>query len=151
MDKKSLLSKIIGIVKNRSTNDDISIHRSDEEPLSTWAQQNPEGQLSVDVYETKDDIIIKSAIAGVSAENLDISIHNDMITIRGSRIQEETTQETTYLFQECYWGHFSRSIILPEPVKADKGTAEFEQGILTIRLPKANESRAIKITIDDNA
>jgi len=112
-----------------------------------WLDKNYEGQLSVDVYQTSDEIVIKSAVAGVSPEDLDISITNDMITIRGQRQQEEDVAAENYFYQECYWGSFSRSIILPMEVKAESAEASFKNGILTIRLPKAKKSKKISIKV----
>ncbi len=111
-----------------------------------WLQEE-EGQLSVDVYQDKDNIIIKSTIAGVKPEDIDISISNDLITIKGKREMEETVKDEDYFYQECYWGSFSRSIILPMEVKADQAKAELKNGILTIVLPKAKPSKAVSIKV----
>ncbi len=111
-----------------------------------WLQEE-EGQLSVDVYQDKDNIIIKSTIAGVKPEDIDISISNDLITIKGKREMEETIKDEDYFYQECYWGSFSRSIILPMEVKADQAKAELKNGILTIVLPKAKPSKAVSIKV----
>lgn len=110
-------------------------------------QEDGEGQLTIDVYQTDNDIVIKSTIAGVKPEDLDVSINNDMITIRGERKQDEMIQEENYYYQECYWGSFSRSVILPVDVLADKVEASMKNGILTIRLPKADNTRAKKIQV----
>ena len=103
------------------------------------------GQLAVDVYQTKDEIIIKSTIAGVSTEDIDIAINNDMITIRGKREEEETIGEDDYFYRECYWGGFSRSIILPCDVKSDKVNASMKNGVLTIILPKADKVNKVTV------
>jgi HSP20 family protein len=110
-----------------------------------WLEED--GQLSVDVYQTKDNIVIKSTIAGVKPEDIDISINNDMITIRGSRRQEFEIDKEDFFYQECYWGNFSRSIILPVEVKTEEIAAELENGVLTITLPKATKSKAINIKV----
>lgn len=106
-----------------------------------------EGQLTIDVYQTDNDIVIKSTIAGVKPEDLDVSINNDMITIRGERKNEEIINEENYYYQECYWGNFSRSIILPVDVLPDKIEASMKNGILTIRLPKADNTKTKKIQV----
>jgi len=103
------------------------------------------GQLSVDVFQTKDTIVIKSTIAGVRPEDIDISINNDMITIRGKRAKDHTVEEEDYFYRECYWGGFSRSIILPCQVKVDKIKASMKNGVLTIVLPRAAE--VSKVTV----
>ncbi|MFH1838256.1 MAG: Hsp20/alpha crystallin family protein [Candidatus Kuenenbacteria bacterium] len=110
-----------------------------------WMEED--GQLSVDVYQTKDNIVIKSTIAGVKPEDIDISINNDMITIRGTRHQEIEIDKDDFFYQECYWGNFSRSIILPVEVKTEEISAELENGVLVITLPKATKSKAINIKV----
>jgi len=106
-----------------------------------------EGQLTIDVYQTESDIVIKSTIAGVKPEDLDIQINNDMVTIRGERRKEDEVRDEDYYYQECYWGAFSRSIILPVDVEANKAEAIMKNGILTIRLPKAETAKARKIQV----
>lgn len=109
--------------------------------------EEEEGQLAIDVFKTDNEIIIQSTIAGVKAEDLDITIQNDMVTIKGERKREIEVPPENYFYQECYWGPFSRSVILPEEVKAEKATAELKNGILTLRLPKAEKSKATKIKV----
>jgi HSP20 family protein len=110
-------------------------------------QDESEGQLTIDVYQTDNDIVIKSTIAGVKPEDLDVSINNDMITIRGERKQDEQINTENYYYQECYWGGFSRSVILPVDVLPEKIEASMKNGILTIRLPKAATDRTKKIQV----
>jgi len=117
---------------------------SEEE--SNWVADQ-EGQLTIDVYQTDSDIVIKSTIAGVKPEDLDIQINNDMVTIRGERRKEDEVRDEDYYYQECYWGAFSRSIILPVDVEANKSEAIMKNGILTIRLPKAETAKARKIQV----
>ncbi len=107
----------------------------------------PEGQLTVDVYQTPDDIVVESAIAGVRPEDIDINVTTDSIVIRGSRHHEVTDQEQDYLYQECYWGRFARSIILPQEVDPEAADVTFKNGILTVRLPKANRKKARKLQV----
>lgn len=106
-----------------------------------------EGQLTIDVYQTPSDIVIKSTIAGVKPDDLDITITNDMVTIRGKREKDQEIKTENYYYQECYWGAFSRSIILPLDIEAEKAEAIFKNGILTIRLPKIEKVKTKKIKI----
>lgn len=106
-----------------------------------------EGQLTIDVYQTDNDVVIKSTIAGVKPEDLDVAINNDMITIRGERKNEEIVQNENYYYQECYWGSFSRSVVLPVDVITDKIEASLKNGILTIRLPKADTTKTKRIQV----
>lgn len=110
-------------------------------------QKEEEGQLTVDVFQTDDEIVIKSTIAGVTADDLDISITNDMVTIKGSRSSDEKIKQSDYYYQELYWGSFSRSIILPEEIDADNAKASMKNGVLTIRLLKLAKSRVKKVKI----
>lgn len=121
-----------------------------QEPQEKWLEEDyEEGQLSVDVYQTKDAIVIKSTIAGVKPEDIDISINNDMVTIKGKRELESTISEDDYFYQECYWGGFSRSIILPVEIIADKVEASLKNGVLTISLPKAKKAQAFSIKVKE--
>lgn len=106
-----------------------------------------EGQLTVDVYQTEDDIVIKSTIAGVTADDVDISLTKDMATIKGKRAPDEPVDADDYYYQELYWGPFSRSIILPEDIDVEKASASMKNGILTLRLPKLARSRMKKVKI----
>lgn len=117
------------------------------EKINDWESSQAEGQLSIDVYQTPADIVIKSTIAGVRPENLDIAITNDMVTVRGRREIEEPVIKDDYFYQECYWGPFSRSIILPVDVQTDKSIATLKNGVLTIKLPKSERIKTKKIEI----
>jgi len=124
---------------------------SDESSLSNWLnyeEPETEGQLSIDVYQTPHTIVVKSTIAGVKPENLKISLHNDLLTIKGIRETGAEINEEDYLYRECYWGAFSRSIILPAEVDNKKVDAELENGILTVTLYK-NNLNEIKISVKD--
>ncbi len=96
-----------------------------------------EGQLAVDVIETPDRVMIRSAIAGVSEDDLHITINEDMVTIRGERSIAKLPLNATVHYEECFWGAFSRSIILPCRITPDDADASLQNGILTITLNKA--------------
>lgn len=117
---------------------------------ASWFSEN-EGQLSVDVMETSREIVVKSAIAGVNAEDLDITLHEDTLTIRGSRAEEiSETKRGKIHVQECHWGAFSRSIILPSHVDPNAVDAVLKKGVLTIRLKKTETDKPISILdLDD--
>ncbi len=135
----------------------VEQYQQDEQPLmeqdDNWNQENTpsdddsEGQLTIDVYQTETEIVIKSTIAGVKPEDLDVSISNDMLTIKGERKNEEVVEDNNYYYRECYWGSFSRSVVLPMDVLADKIDAMLKNGILTIRLPKADITKTKKIQV----
>lgn len=106
-----------------------------------------EGALTIDVYQTDNDIVIVSTIAGVTAKDLDVSITNDMVTISGERKNSVKVKQENYFYQECYWGPFSRSVILPIDVDAEKSAAELKDGVLTITLPKSEKVKIKKIPV----
>lgn len=109
-----------------------------------------EGVLTLDVYRTPTEVVVESAIAGVDPKDIDIDVTTDSITIRGERQRVREVKDDNYDLQECYWGRFSRSIILPEEVDADNAKAEFKNGILIVRMPKKGRSRSKKLKIDSN-
>ena len=106
-----------------------------------------EGQLTVDVYQTKDDVVIQTIVAGVKPEDVDITIANDKVTIEGERKKQVDVPTEDYFYQECYWGHFSRSVVLPVDVDVDHVEAKVKDGILTITLPKAAKARVRKVQV----
>ncbi len=123
---------------------------NDDNDTEGWIDDDyAEGQLSIDVYQTPKSIVIKSTIAGVNPEDIDISINNDMLTIRGKREEKEEIKEKNYLYKECYWGSFSRSIILPVEVEANKIDAVLENGVLSITLPKAKTAKQISVKVKE--
>jgi len=128
--------------------DPADIDAADEATVDESSGFEEEGQLSVDVYQDNNNIYIKSTIAGVEPDDLDITFDNDMITIRGKRHQDSSINQSDYFYQECYWGSFSRSIILPVDVDEDKIEATVRNGILTVVLPKAKR-RGINIKMED--
>jgi HSP20 family protein len=108
-----------------------------------------EGELAIDVYETAKEVVIKAPIAGVDGnEDLDITIADDIVTIRGERKEEKEVQKDSYHAQECYWGAFSRTVTLPTKVLSDEASADFKKGILTIRLPKTEANKVKKLKVN---
>ena len=116
----------------------------EEKPKETWLE--PVGQLAVDVYQTEVELIIQSAIAGVKPEDLDISLEGDVITIAGER-KRPVEEKGDYFSQECYWGKFSRQIILPVEVDLNKIEANLKDGILTIKTTKLQKEKKRRIMV----
>ena len=102
---------------------------------------------AVDMYQTKDDIVVKAAVPGVKPEDIEISVTGDMLTIKGELKEEEKIEEGNYLRQERRYGQFTREFALPTQVNADKARAEFEHGVLTLHLPKAEEVKPKSIRV----
>lgn len=105
------------------------------------------GQLAVDVFETKEKLIVKARTAGVNKQDLDVSISDNTLSIRGTLNAGGEHQVENYFVQECYWGEFSRSIALPVPVKEDDIEAVLKDGVLTIGFTKVNQETIKKIQI----
>lgn len=105
------------------------------------------GQLAVDVYETAERLFVKARTAGVNKSDLDVSISDNTLTIRGTLSSGDEVEAENYYLQECYWGEFSRSIALPVPVKEDEVEAILKDGVLTIGFTKVKQDTVKKITI----
>ena len=105
------------------------------------------GQLAVDVYQTKDSVVIKAPIAGVTPDSLDIEVADDVVTIRGERTEEKEVDREHYYVQECNWGAFSRSVILPTSTVAEKAAATLKDGVLTVAIPKVAQDKVKKIKV----
>ncbi len=97
---------------------------------------SPEGELAVDVYQTDKEIIVRSAVAGIKAEELDISVDNDVLVIRGNREKPKEEEGANHFIRECYWGNFSRRIIIPDEIDPSRIDASMKEGILTIKIPR---------------
>ena len=138
---------------------EIEIEAEESEPVSVPAKQvaakenneewlnDFEGQLNIDMYQTKDNVIIKSTIAGVRPEDIDITVANDMVTIKGARRKEENISQDDYFYQECYWGNFSRSVIIPVDIDSENIEADLKDGILTVIIPKAAKAKTKKVKV----
>lgn len=109
-----------------------------------------EGQLTIDVYQTASDIVIESPIAGVDPENLDVQVSQDAVAIRGERRRGSEERGKDYLYQECYWGKFSRSVLLPQEIDAENAVASFENGVLRVQCPKLVRRTSKKLKVRFN-
>jgi len=96
----------------------------------------PEGELVVDVFETSNDFVVVAAIAGVQIKDLDISVEKDMMVIKGNRPALHEQKDNKYVYQECYWGPFSRKIVLPENIDTKAANASMDKGMLMVTIPK---------------
>jgi HSP20 family protein len=109
-----------------------------------------EGQLAVDMYQTPTEIIIRTMVAGVKPEDLDIAITRDMVTIRGKRMESYEITDNDFFHKELYWGSFSRTIVLPAEVEIEEAEASEKHGLLTLILPKIDKNRQSKLKIRSN-
>jgi HSP20 family protein len=141
------------VARKNATSDESALENeflNDEvEPEQNWLEeeQEVEGQLAVDVFQTKESVVIKAPIAGVDPKQLEVAIAEDVVTIRGERVDDSAVDRENYYVQECYWGAFSRSIIMPVSVNADKAEASLKNGVLTIAIPKVIQDKVKKIKV----
>ncbi|OGZ65622.1 MAG: hypothetical protein A2812_03285 [Candidatus Staskawiczbacteria bacterium RIFCSPHIGHO2_01_FULL_36_16] len=106
-----------------------------------------DGELVVDVYETNSDFVVLAAIAGIQIKDIDISLEKDMMIIKGSRCDPHEHPNKKYFYQECYWGPFSRKIVLPENINIDKADAQMDKGVLSIKIPKIEGNGKVGVKI----
>jgi HSP20 family molecular chaperone IbpA len=151
-NKKSFFERLSGAVKlDEEMAEEVKMHPTtmyQSNPLQNLHQEEEEeGQLTVDVYQTPSEIIIKTMVAGVKPDDLDVSITRDTVTIRGRREEEQTVSNTDYFHRELYWGSFSRTIILPEEIDVEESEAIERFGLLILRLPKLDKNRQTKLKV----
>lgn len=150
MSTKHAKNEVFEMILNSDTDDVVSASvRSDEKGnFCEWQAGEVEGQLAVDVIQNAKDIVIISTIAGADPGSIEVYIYNDLLTIRGVRSQPvRAEKDLEYLHQECFWGRFSRTIVLPVEVKGFQAKARYNNGVLTIRIPKLQNSPKIQIRV----
>lgn len=139
--------KANGEKENEELEEGIEIKDEEENSLSEIFDES-EGELAIDFYQTPTHFIIESTIAGVEPENIDVNITPESVTIKGKREKfSNKTKSDDYLVQECYWGRFSRSVILPQEIDPDKSQATIKNGVLKVSLPKASKEKVKKIKV----
>ena len=145
MRKKSFFEKLTGIVRVDDKDDVESADEIENELQDSESEE--EGQLAIDMYQTPSEIVIKTMVAGVKPEDLDISITRDMVVVKGKREETNDTAGNDYFHKELYWGSFSRTVILPQEIDVDESEAINKNGLLVIRLPKIDKHRQAKLKI----
>lgn len=148
-DKRSFFERLTGSVSADEQPTSPHVHDG-KTKKEDWLEGADEGQLTVDVFQTSEEVIIQSTIAGVKPEDLDISITQDMVVIKGTRRKDFEAKEDNYYYRELYWGKFTRSILISEEIDADKAEATIKNGMLTIRLPKIDKDRTHKVKIKNS-
>ena len=119
----------------------------DRNRLSWMDDSSVDSELSVDVYQTQDDVIVKAMIPGVKKEDLEINLTRDSVTLKGIRKEEKIVSDDDYFHRELYWGSFSRTIQLPHEVDIEHAEAIESQGILTIKLPRVDKDKQMKVRV----
>ncbi len=147
--KKSFLERLTGSARLLDEEDAEDELKPKNGKDAAWsAEENEEeGQLTVDVYQTPAEIVVQTMVAGVRPEDLSITITRDMITIRGKREENRTINQDNYFTKELYWGAFSRTILLPEEIDPEEAEAIEKHGLLVIKLPKVDKGKKTNLKI----
>ncbi len=147
--KRSFFERLTGSV---SVDDEEEVVESKGKNVSAngnaWMEEeNDEAELTVDVYQTNNDIVVQTMVAGVKPEDLEITVGRDMVTIKGKREESRTINEENYFSKELYWGKFSRTILLPQEVESEEAEASEKHGLVTIKIPKIDKNKKTNLKV----
>lgn len=152
-NRRSFFEKLTGAVR---LDDEEEVETAPRSRGRAGSEENifeevvEEAQLSVDVYNTPSEIVIKTMVPGVKPDDLDVSITRDLVTIRGARAEDRTVTEDDYIHHELYWGAFVREIPLPQEINVDEAEAIEKHGLLILRLPKLDKHRQTRLKVKGN-
>ncbi len=147
-EKRSFFERLTGTVRMDEEAEVRPTKKAAVAEANSWIEEeDKDAELTVDVYQTTDMIVVKAMIAGVRPEDLDVSITRDQVTIRGTREEEKVAREEDYFARELFWGSFSRTIQLPEEVDVDEAEAVEKHGLLILKLPKLDKKRQSKLKV----
>lgn len=140
--KRSFFERLTGSVSIQNEDESLEMKLNNNHPNGErWLEEETEGELAVDVYQTPSEIVIQTMISGVKPEDLQISITREMVTVKGKRELAREINHDDYFQKELYWGSFSRTILLPAEVEVEEAEAIEKHGLLTIRLPKIDKEK----------
>ena len=157
--KRSFFERLTGAVRLDEDDRDFDMDDDEEtahipvvhsEKTPSWAEEEIESELAVDVYQTPTHLILKTMIAGVRPDDIDVQISRDMVVIKGRREDEKEISHGDYYVKELYWGSFSRSIVLPVEVEPEEAEALERHGLLMLKIPKIDRKRQTKLKIRSN-
>lgn len=149
MKKPSFFERLTGSVHvDVDANDDYEndVVETDNMPSSLMETES-EGELAVDVHQEGNNIIIKTMVAGVHPDDLEVNVTRDMVTVHGKREIKKEIADEDYFHRELYWGSFSRTIMLPAEVEPEEAKAEEEHGLLTIVVPKIDKHKQARLKV----
>ena len=151
-DNRSFFEKLTGSMRMDDEPEILPLEKklpskSSKDGEAWFDEESEDGELTIDVYQSPSEIVIKSMVAGVKPEDLDISITRDMVTIKGKRETERTVSDDDYFHRELYWGSFSRTIMLPAEIEVEEADAVEKHGLLIIRLPKIDKNRQTRLRV----
>ena len=151
--KRSFFERLTGSIgveeeEELELEDKKTQNKTDKKGVQNWIEEeNEEAELAVDVYQTPTDIVVKTMVAGVRNEDLELTIARDMITISGKRKEDQNIDDDNYFTKELYWGKFSRTISLPQEVEPERVEATEKHGLLTIKLQKVDKEKKNTVRI----
>ncbi|MDO8572936.1 MAG: Hsp20/alpha crystallin family protein [bacterium] len=147
-EKRSFFERLTGTVSVEGDEEVIKTTPGPNNRIHEWLpEESDEGQLTVDVYQSGNEIVLQTVVAGVSPENLNISITRDMVTIKGRRDAPSNIPNENYFNKELYWGAFSRTVLLPQEIEPEEAEATQRHGLLTLRLPKVDKEKVREIKV----
>ncbi len=149
--KRKQSSPSFAMILEHVSNGETEVHatpRSFNTQIEDWDEAFEDGKLSVDVLHDEHMVYILSTVAGAAPDRIEVFIHNDLLTLRGERVNPVGTKpHVEFYHSECFWGHFSRTIVLPVEVNGDLARAKYKNGILEIVVPKRTKDRKISVEI----
>lgn len=149
--KRSFLERLTGgIIANEDEREEEEgvFQKLSSKKDANWIEEDTEeAELTVDVYQTSNDIVVQTMIAGVKPEDMELTIARDMISIKGKREESRIIEDNNYFTKELYWGSFSRTILLPQEIDPEEAEATEKHGLLTIKLPKLDKEKKTNIRI----
>ncbi len=144
--KRSFFERLTGSV-SVDEEEDLKEETKNKNTANWMEEENDEAELTVDVYQTHNDIVVQTMVAGVKPDELDITIGRDMVTIKGKREETKNISEENYFTKELYWGKFSRTILLPQEIEPEEAEATEKHGLLTIKLPKIDKEKKATLKV----
>lgn len=153
-NKRSFFERLTGSYNNEPEEEGITYEDSGSDirmarvgDAISAEDEEEEGELAMDVYQTPDDIIVQAIVAGVKPEDVDVAITRDAVTVKGKRQDSRKVESEDFYHQELYWGYFGRTISLPQEIDVDGAEASIKNGILTVKLPRLDKNRTQKLKI----
>ncbi len=152
-EKKSFFQKITSGFPDREDSRNIRVvdedYEYDSPKVASWddTQEELDGELSIDMYQTEKDLVIEAMIAGVRPEDIQVNITRDIVTLSGKREANKSVIQDDYFYRELYWGTFSRSIMLPHEIDIESAEAIEKHGMLIIKMPKIDKGRQSKLKV----
>lgn len=147
VEKRSFFERLTGSVKVEPREEGASVLPSAKASKHELPQPDEDAQLTIDVWQTADEIVVQAIVGGVKPDDLDVQVTHDMVTIHGKREHNKEILNNDYFYQELYWGSFSRSILLPQEVDADEAEATIKNGLVTVHLPKLDKGKVSKLKV----